>query len=146
MKASEISVRYASRDCPGSAVSLAGLMRPLSITLVTLATLSLAACSPAEVAANAADAAACTAAQASLSTLSDLYREGLVDSGVVDKVNSLIGEPVQALLSSGLANDFKQLGETISSSAPAEETAQKIDALVADIKIRCADVGIVFSN
>lgn len=121
-------------------------MRTLTIAALTLMTLSLAACSPAEVAANAADAAACTAAQASLSTLSDLYREGLVDSGVVDQVQALIGEPVQALLSSGLANDFKQLGEAISASGPAEETAQKIDTLVADIKVRCEAVGVSFGQ
>jgi hypothetical protein len=121
-------------------------MRTLTIAALALATLSLSACSPAEVAANAADAAACTAAQASLTTLSDLYREGLVDSGVADKVNALIGEPVQALLSTGLAEDFRQLGETISTSGPAVETAQKIDDLVADIKIRCEAVGVVFQN
>lgn len=121
-------------------------MRPLTITLLALSTLSLSACSPAEVAANAADAAACTATQASLTTLADLYREGLVDSGVIEQVNALIGEPVQALLSTGLANDFKLLGEAISASGPAEETAQQIDTLVADIKVRCAAVGVQFEN
>ncbi|MFM1784747.1 MAG: hypothetical protein RLZZ579_1024 [Actinomycetota bacterium] len=121
-------------------------MKPLLLTSTVLTTLSLTACSPAEIASNAADAAACSATHASLETLSGLYRDGLVDSGVIQQVQALIGEPVQALLSTGLAQDFKDLGEIISSSGPAEETAQKIDTLVADIKTRCEAVGVTFSE
>lgn len=121
-------------------------MKSIVLTATVLATLSLTACSPAEIASNAADAAACSATHASLETLSGLYRDGLVDSGVIEQVQALIGEPVQALLSSGLAQDFKELGEIISASGPAEETAQKIDTLVADIKVRCEAVGVTFNE
>lgn len=116
-----------------------------TLALVVVApVLLLSACSPAEVAQSAADAAACTAAQASLSTLADLYREGVVDSGIKDTVLALIGEPVQALLSTGLAKDFKEISTVLQSSSPATDAAEQIDQLVADVKLRCSDVGVNF--
>lgn len=114
-----------------------------SLALV-IPVLLLTACSPVEVAQSAADAAACSAAQASLSTLADLYREGVVDSGIKDTVLALVGEPVQALLSSGLAQDFKEISSVLQSTSTATEAAEKIDQLVSDVKLRCSDVGVNF--
>ena len=106
----------------------------------------LAGCSAGDIATAAADAAACRAAQTSLQGLSDAYNAGLVDSGVIAHINSLIGEPVRQLLSTDLAKDFEALGETIASSDPAVSTSEKIDELTADIAKRCAAVGVNFGN
>jgi hypothetical protein len=119
------------------------MKRPFALALVA-PVLLLSACSPAQVAQTAADAAACSAAQASLSTLADLYRQGLVDSGVKDTVQALVGEPVQQLLSSPLAADFKAISEVLASSATATEAADRIDQLVSDITMRCGEVGVNF--
>lgn len=99
-----------------------------------------------DIATAAADAAACRALQETLTGLSSAYQAGLVDSGVISHVDSLIGEQVRSLLSSSFAQDLKNLGDTMKSSDSAEATSQKISDLTNSLAERCSAVGVSFTN
>ena len=104
--------------------------------------LPLTACSPAEVAATAADAAACKALTSTLDGLSDAYQKGLVDSGVLERVDELVGDQLDTLLSSELAGDLGELTAALGESETAEGAQQRLDEAISSITQRCAKVGV----
>lgn len=108
--------------------------------------ITLSGCSAEEVAQAAADAAACRAGQSVLAEVQSAYEAGLVDSGVLATVDSLIGDQVTALLSSELAGLLTELKDAVAASTPAEEAAAKVAAINADIASRCGEVGVDFSG
>ena len=73
-------------------------MKKLTLTvLVGIGVFGLAGCSIQEVASTAADAAACKALSSTLSGISGAYEQGLVDSGVVAQIDSIVGDQVDFL-------------------------------------------------
>ena len=99
-----------------------------------------------DIATAAADAAACRALESTLAGLSVAYTAGLIDSGVVTRVDELIGDSVRGLLSTSFANDLKDLGEVLKSTDPAVAATGQIDELLESVRVRCADVGVVFAE
>ena len=122
-------------------------MKKLSMAvLLGLGIISLAGCSIQEVASTAADAAACKALSSTLSGISGAYEQGLVDSGVIAQLDSVVGEQVDFLLSTELAADLAELAKQLSQSSPAQGTSDKVAELTASISEECSGYGIDFSN
>jgi hypothetical protein len=104
--------------------------------------LPLTACSIEEVASTAADAAACTALSSTLAGLTDAYQSGLVDSGVITQIDKLIGNQIDSVLSTGLADDLRNLTTALGETQSAQGAQQRVDELTASINSRCQSVGI----
>ena len=117
----------------------------VGLTVSLLAAITLSGCNAEEVAQAAADAAACRAGQSAIAEIQSAYEAGLVDSGVLTLVDSLIGDQVDALLSSELAGLFGELKDVVSANTPVDEAATKVSAINADIAARCSEVGVDFS-
>lgn len=117
-------------------------MRILPLGAAALTVVTLTGCSFEEVAANAADAATCTALSSTLNGLGDAYQQGLVDSGVLAQVDSIIGDQLDSLLSSGFAADLRGLSESLAQSESAAGAAEQVDQFLLSISERCAAVGV----
>ena len=122
-------------------------MKKLTLAvLVGIGVFSVAGCSVQEVASSAADAAACKALSSTLSGISSAYEQGLVDSGVIAQIDSMVGDQVDFLLSTELAADLAELAKQLSQSTPAQGTSDKVAELTASISEKCSVHGIDFSN
>lgn len=121
-------------------------MRAISFLVAPALLLSLSGCSVEEIAQTAADAAACTALTSTLDGLSQAYQSGLVDSGVIAQLDSMVGEEARALLSTGLAEDLTMLGSVLSETQSAQDAEQQISELTASITERCSGVGVVIGE
>ena len=121
-------------------------MRILIASAAIFSTLTLTACSPADLVSAAADAAACTAMESTLTATSAAYQEGLVDSGLISQVDSLIGEQVRGVLSSGLSQDLADLVAIVDSAESVETAKAKVAELTASIEQKCSAVGVEFAN
>lgn len=121
-------------------------MRPIAIASIPLLVLPLAGCSVEEVASTAADAAACTALSSTIQGLSDAYSSGLVDSGVIAQIDKLIGNQIDSVLSSGMAQDLRNLTSALGETETAQGAQQKVDELLASVQTRCSSVGIDISQ
>ena len=117
---------------------------PLAVAPVLL--LSLTGCSVEQVAQVAADAAACTALTSTLDGLTQAYQSGLVDSGVIAQIDSLVGEQARALLSTGLADDITALATTLGETDTAQGAETKVADLTASITERCRAVGVTIGE
>jgi hypothetical protein len=122
------------------------MRRPIAITAIALLTLPLSACSLEEVASTAADAAACTALSSTIQGLSDAYQSGIVDSGVISQIDKLIGNQIDSVLSSGLADDLRNLTSALGETQTAQGAQQRVDELLASVQERCSAVGIDVSQ
>ena len=112
------------------------------IAVLSIPVLILSGCSLEEVAQTATDAAACTALESTLNGLNDAYQAGLVDTGLVDEVTTIVNEQLGGLLSSGLAEDLGLLGEALAQSNTGEAATQSVETLTASINERCSAVGV----
>jgi hypothetical protein len=122
-------------------------MKKLTLTvLVGISVFGLAGCSIQEVASTAADAAACKALSSTLSGISGAYEQGLVDSGVVEQIDSIVGDQVDFLLSTELAADLSELVKQLGQSGPAQGTSNKVAELTESISEKCSGYGIDISN
>jgi len=121
-------------------------MNSSKISLAVASTLLLAGCSAQDVAATAADAAACRALSSTLSGLSSAYESGLVDSGVIDQLDQLVGKQVDFLLSTELADSIRELAGELGKTDSAQGTSTKIQEITADIAQKCSEYGIELSN
>jgi hypothetical protein len=122
------------------------MRRPIAITAIALLTVPLSACSLEEVASTAADAAACTALSSTIQGLSDAYQSGIVDSGVISQIDKLIGNQIDSVLSSGLADDLRNLTSALGETQTAQGAQQRVDELLASVQERCSAVGIDVSQ
>ena len=113
------------------------------IALISMPLIFLTGCSIEEVTQTAADAAACQALQGTLSGLQTAYTEGLVDSGVIDQIDTLVGDQLEVLLSSGLANDLRDLTQVLGETQSATAASEQVNSLTDSINRRCEAVGIV---
>jgi hypothetical protein len=111
------------------------------IATVPLAML-LTGCGLTDVARNAADTTACKALESTIQTIANGYQTGVIDSGLILKIDSLVGEQARSLLSSGLANDLKQLTDTLGQTQSAESSQERIKTLTDSIAKRCSDAGV----
>ena len=112
------------------------------IALIALPIAFLSGCSIEEVAQTAGDAAACTTLQGTLSTLQDAYAQGIVDSGVLQQVDDLIGNQLEALLSTSMAQDLRQLSQELAATDSAQAASERIGSLTSSIAERCSAVGV----
>ncbi len=122
------------------------MRRPIAITSIALLTFPLSACSFEDVAATAADAAACTALSSTIQGLSEAYQSGIVDSGVITQIDKLIGNQIDSVLSSGLADDLRNLTSALGETQTAQGAQQRVDDLLASVQERCGAVGIDVSQ
>ena len=118
------------------------VLLPTSILLL----LSVTGCGMSDLATAAADAAACRALEGTINATAKAYEDGLIDSGVIAQVDSLIGEQVRGLLSTEMAKDLGELAAAVGSSEPAQTTKNKVAQLSQSISIRCAAVGVNFAK
>ena len=122
------------------------MRRPIAIASIALVTLPLSACSFEDVAATAADAAACTALSSTIQGLSEAYQSGIVDSGVITQIDKLIGNQIDSVLTSGLADDLRNLTSALGETQTAQGAQQRVDDLLASVQERCGAVGIDVSQ
>ena len=122
------------------------MRRPIAITSIALLSLPLSACSFEDVAATAADATACTALSSTIQGLSEAYQSGIVDSGVITQIDKLIGNQIDSVLSSGLADDLRNLTSALGETQTAQGAQQRVDDLLASVQERCGAVGIDVSQ
>ena len=102
----------------------------------------LAGCSVNAVVQSGADAAACTALEGPLETVSKAYRDGLVDSGVLERIDELVGDQVDLLLSTEFAAEIGELGDALAQSDGAQDAQARIDSALGAITQRCEGVGV----
>ena len=112
------------------------------IALISLPLVFLTGCSVEEIAQSAADAAACRALEGSITGVQDAYEQGLVDSGVIAQIDELIGDQLDALLSTSLADDLRALGDELSNTSSAQSAGESVESLTASISQRCSEVGV----
>lgn len=117
-------------------------MKLLPLAVAPVLVLSLSGCSVEQVAQVAADAAACTALTSTLDGLTQAYQSGLVDSGVIAQIDTLVGEQARALLSTGLAEDLSALGAALAATDSAQGAEAKVADLTASVTERCEAVGV----
>ena len=118
-------------------------MRALTNTFATLALLAmLSGCSADQIIRSGADAAACTALEGTLESVAQAYKDGVVDSGVLDRVDELIGDQVEVLLSSDFADEVRELGDALAQSDDAQGAQQRVDDALSAISARCNSVGV----
>ena len=117
-------------------------MRIPPLVIAPVLAITLTGCSVEDVAKTAADAAACTAMASTLDGLTEAYNAGLVDSGVIATLDSLVGEQARSLLSSTLAQDIADLGAALGETSTAASAQDKVAALTASINERCSAVGV----
>lgn len=91
----------------------------------------------------AADAAFCSSAESVLQGIQQAYEDQLVDSEFVASTAKFF-EGLTEPLSNGLGDDVSDLMAELSSSQPVSESRQAVDELLADIAVRCAEVGVEF--
>jgi hypothetical protein len=111
------------------------------IATVPLAML-LTGCGLTDIARNAADTTACKALDSTIQAIANGYQSGVIDSGLILKIDSLVGEQARSLLSSGLANDLKQLTDALGQTQSAESSKEQIKTLTDSITKRCSDAGV----
>lgn len=117
-------------------------MKLLPLVFIPILAFSLTGCGVEGIARNAADATACKALTSTLNGITTAYQSGLVDSGLISKVNNLVGEQARALLSTGLAEDLALLGDVMSQTQSAQASQEKVGTLTASISERCSAVGV----
>ncbi len=107
---------------------------------------TLTGCGVADIAQNAAqsaaDATACKALDSTIKSITGAYQTGLIDSGLIDQINNLVGKPARALLSSGLAEDIGLLTDALGNTQTAEGSEEKLKKITDSITQRCSDAGV----
>jgi hypothetical protein len=102
----------------------------------------LTGCGVTDLAKKAADATACKALSSTIKKLTDSYQSGIVDSGLITQIDSLIGDQARALLSDGLAQDLKSLTTALKNNNSATSADTEIQSLADSISKRCSDAGV----
>ena len=117
-------------------------MRTKAFLATVPITIALTGCGLTDIARNAADTTACKALESTIQAIANGYQSGVIDSGLILKIDSLVGEQARSLLSSGLANDLKQLTEALGQTQSAESSKERIKTLTDSIAKRCSDAGV----
>ena len=104
--------------------------------------MALTGCGLTDIARNAADTTACKALNSTIQAIATGYQSGVIDSGLIVQIDNLVGEQARSLLSSGLANDLKQLTEALGQNQSVEGPKEQIKTLTDSILQRCSDAGV----
>jgi len=110
--------------------------------LAALLPLLLTGCGIKDLAKQAADATACKAIEPSIKAITSTYQSGIVDSGVIQQVDKLIGDQARSVLSTGLAKDLKSLTTTLKNGSASTKSQEEIKKLTQSITKRCSDASI----
>ena len=122
-----------SKDCP--------MKLRLGILTITLC-FSLSACGVTDIAKQAADATACNALSSTIKTINSAYQSGVIDTGLITTIDSLVGEQARSLLSTGLAEDLKALTSALQETNSATTAQTEIQSITDSIAQRCSDAGV----
>jgi hypothetical protein len=112
-------------------------MKIRSLIIASLITLLLTGCGVSDIAKSAADATACKALSSTISAISDSYQAGVSESGIITKIDNLVGEQARSLLSTELAQDLKSLTDALRQSETAQGSKADVTAIADSIKERC---------
>ena len=104
--------------------------------------LSVTGCGVTDLAKQAADATVCKALDSTIATITSTYQSGIIDSGLITQVDNLIGDQARALLSTGLAEDWKSLSTALQSTNSATSAESEIKAITDSISQRCSEAGV----
>ena len=104
--------------------------------------ISLTGCGVQDLAKQAADATACKALDSTIKAISASYETGLVDSGLITQLDSLVGDQARSLLSTGLAEDLKSLTTAMGDTNSATSSKENIAKITGSISQRCSDAGV----
>ncbi len=118
------------------------LMRIKALIAVLPLAIALTGCGLTDIARNAADTTACKALDSTLQAIANGYQSGVIDSGLIVQIDNLLGDQARSLLSSGLANDLKQLTDALGQTQSVEGSKEQIKALTDSIMQRCSDAGV----
>jgi hypothetical protein len=135
-------------------------VRIITLSAAAASLVLLSGCSVEELAAQAADAAACSALGGTVTTIEEAYLSGsaVVSDATLGLVNSVVGDQLNSLLSSGLAADLNGLTEALSvgegsaateggqTDGNATDPALNESAVLAaldSIRARCEAAGVV---
>lgn len=125
-------------------------MKSKSVFVGLLLVLALTGCGVTDLAKNAAqtaaDATACKALGSTITTIAGAYQSGLVDSGLINKIDGLVGEQARALLSTGLAEDLKMLSDSLGQTQTATGSKEKVKKITDSITQRCSEAGVEISQ
>ena len=97
-------------------------------------------CGVTDLAKQAADATACKALDSTIKTITDTYQSGVIDSGLITQIDSLVGDQARALLSTGLAEDLKSLTTVLQNTNSASSAQSESKALTDSITQRCNEL------
>ena len=105
-------------------------------------TFLLSSCGVTDLAKQAADATACKALESTINTIVSTYQSGVIDSGLITTVDSLVGEQARSLLSTGLAEDLKALTTALKETNSATSAQTEIQGITDSISKRCSEAGV----
>ena len=104
--------------------------------------ISLTGCGVQDLAKQAADATACKALDSTIKAIAASYEAGVVDTGLITKLDSLVGDQARSLLSTGLAEDIKALSNALNETNSATSSKENVKSLTDSISKRCSDAGV----
>jgi hypothetical protein len=103
---------------------------------------SLTGCGVQDLAKQAADATVCKALDSTIKAIAASYEAGVIDTGLITKIDSLVGDQARSLLSTGLAADIKALTSAMNETNSATSSKENIKSLTDSISQRCSDAGV----
>ena len=104
--------------------------------------LLLTSCGVADLAKQTADATACKALNSTIKTIAASYQSGVIDSGLISQIDTLVGEQARSLLSTGLAKDLKALTTALQETNSATSAQEELQRITDSISKKCVDVGV----
>lgn len=121
-------------------------MRIKAILGATLSILVFTGCGVTDVAKSAAqgaaDATACKALESTMRSITGAYQSGIVDSGLITRIDALVGDKARALLSTGLAQDINALTDALAQTQTATGSKEKLEEITNSIAKRCSEAGV----
>ena len=117
-------------------------MRFRVLALVAALPFALSACGVTDIAKQAADATACNALSSTIKTIDNAYQSGVIDTGLITTIDTLVGEQARSLLSTGLAEDLKALTNALQETNSATSAQAEIQSITDSIAQRCSDAGV----
>jgi hypothetical protein len=117
-------------------------MRFRVLALAAAFPFGLSACGVTDIAKQAADATACNALSSTIKTINSAYQSGVIDTGLITTIDTLVGEQARSLLSTGLAEDLKALTSALQETNSATTAQTEIQSITDSIAQRCSDAGV----
>ena len=103
--------------------------------------ISLTGCGVQDLAKQAADATACKALDSTIKAIAASYEAGVIDTGLITKIDTLVGDQARSLLSTGLAEDIMALTNALNDTNSATSSKENVKSLTDSISQRCSEAG-----